>query len=182
MPKATWGSGDQALTAADIDSVDTSQNFKPYTGSIPPSGLYRFVLRRLKQGESNNGNPKLMIIAALDGTWRAEHQKYEGCPFFDHMPVLKSTAFRVRAFTDAIGVSSVDFEKRMLLDEEGRVTKIGKWEFTGEELVFINVRRDPGDAANGPRLVLNGTGYLPVDDVDEDGDDSDQDSDTEAPF
>lgn len=183
MPKATWGSGDQALTAADIDNVDTSNNFKPYTGSIPGSGVYRFVLRRIKKGISSTNNPKALIILALDGTWRKEHAAFEACPLFDHMPVMKSTAFRVRAFCDAMGISSSDFMNRMIVDDDGRVTKIGKLELTGEELVYVNVVREKGNEEHGPRLTLNGTGYLAVDD-DEVGDDAaeDEEAPVAAPF
>lgn len=182
MPKATWGSGDQALTAADIDGVDTSQQFKPYAGEVPPSGLYRFVVRRLRKGESGQGNPKLTITCLLDGTWKPRHQQYEGAPLVDHMPMMKSTAFRARAFTDALGVSSADLIDRMVVDEQGRVEKIGKLKLTGDELVYINVRREPGDSQNGPRIVLNGTGYLPVDDFEQDGEAEADAADEDAPF
>jgi len=192
MPKAKWGTGDEALTAADIDGAERSQ-FKPYDGEVPPSGLYRFEIKSMKQGESSGGNPKLTTTLTLDGSWKPKHAKYDGCPMWDHMPVMKNTAWRVAALCDAIGATSKDFHNGMVVDENGKVTKFGSVGDPSGLLVYVNVKHQP--AANGyaESLRLNGSGYLPIDEApddedgaadedtarDDDGDDADLD---EPPF
>lgn len=188
MPKAKWGSGDDALTAADIDSAKSSE-FTPYTGPIPLSGLYRFVVKQMKQGESDAGNPKLTTILELDGTWKPEHKRYEGCPLFDHMPVIKSAAWRVKAFCEAFGISSKEFYNSVLTDEDGRITKLASaGEPAGLE-VYINVKHVAAKGDWAEKIQLNGAGYLPVDFDPEDdeaqtGDDTDagDDGGDEPPF
>jgi hypothetical protein len=185
MPKAKWGSGDEALTAADIDGAQSNQQFTPYLGDVPPAGLYRFVIKSMTQGTSGTGNPKLLIISELDGSWKPNHAKYDGCPLFDHMPVMKSTAFRQKALNEAIGATGKDF-LNMILDEKGKVTKYGSIGDPAGLLVYISVKRStPTEKYPDPSLQLNGTGYLPVDDDDvEDATEAtdDADDDTDAPF
>jgi len=162
MPKAKWGTGDEALTAADIDSAKSS-DFTPYAGPIPRSGLYRFVVKSMKQGESDAGNPKLTTILELDGTWKPDHKRYEGCPLFDHMPVIKSAAWRVKAFCEAFGITSKEFYGGILTDEDGKVTKLGSaGEPAGLE-VYVNVKHVAAKGEWAEKIQLNGAGYLPVD-------------------
>lgn len=186
MPKAKWGSGNQALTAADIDGAETRAGFVPYSGPIPRSGLYRFTIKRMKQGTSSAGNPKLQIISELDGTWKTEHKKFEGCPLFDNMPVMKSTAFRVKAFCEAVGLSSKEFYNSIVVDENGVVTKLGSLGDPAGLLVYINAQYVAASDGYAEKLQLNGTGYLPVEDDEDDTEettDEEQDAaDDEAPF
>lgn len=183
MPKAKWGSGDQALTAADIDGAE-NRGFSPYAGEYPRSGLYRFTIKRMKQGTSSAGNPKLQIISELDGTWKPEHKKYDGCPLFDNMPVMKSTAFRVKAFCEAVGMTSKEFYAGIIVDENGVVTKLGSLGDPAGLLVYINAQYVAPADGYAEKLQLNGTGYLPVEDEDEDEDATgDEDAtEEEAPF
>jgi hypothetical protein len=172
MPKVTWG-GD--LTEDDIESAELS-SFQPYAGPLPTAGVYRWTLRRAKRGKSGQGNPKLETIWVLDGSWKPEHKKYDGCPLFDHMAVMKSMNWRVKAYCAAIGVTSTDFMKRMVVDEEDIVQKIGRLKYSPDDndvAVYINIKREP-DADGNPRIAL--VGYLTApeetdDDVDDDDDD-----------
>lgn len=182
MPKATWGD----FSSNDIDSAE-QRGFTPYAGDLPPSGLYRFVVKQMKAGESNAGNPKIQIVMELDGTWKPNHKKFNGCPLFDNMPVMKSTAFRVRAFCEAFGITSKEFQTRVITDEDGKITKLGSAGDPAGLEVFVNVKRST-DPEYGERIQLNGTGYLPVADTDDDSDPGDDDSGgdsddlDEAPF
>lgn len=184
MPKATWGD----FSSADIDSAEQREGFTPYSGPLPRAGLYRFTAKFMKKGQSNTGNPKMQILWELDGSWKPEHKKYDGCPLWDNMPVMKSTAWRVRAFCDALGLSSKEFQTKILTDEEGKVTKLGSLGDPAGLQVYVNVSRRPASEGYDESLQLNGSGYLAVDeDADEDADeaasdDDDDDDDTEPPF
>ncbi len=172
MPKVKWG-GD--LDQAAIDEAE-NRGGETYSGEIPPTGTYRFKLRFSKRDKSKEGNPKLLSLLVLDGSWKKEHAKYDGCPLWDHMPVSKKTAFRVRAYCDALNVTSADFMNKMVVDDEGNVQKIGKLTIADEDrLVVVNVKRDSNDEY-GERLILaRGGGYLPFKDEDEDEDEDDKD-------
>lgn len=176
MPKAKWGSGDEALTAGDIDNAETS-SYTPYSGPVAPSGLYRFTVSRMKKGESKSGNPKLLSILTIDGTWKPAHKKYDGCPLFDHMPVTKSSAFRTKAFCEAYGITSREFMTGVITDEDGKITKLASAGDPEGLQVYINVRHVPEANGYSEKLELNGTGYLPVDDTPDDDDDPADDSD-----
>lgn len=157
MPKAKWGGN---VTADAIDQAETG--YQAYAGELPPRGVYRFRVVKAEQGTSGGGNPKLKVFAILDGTWKKEHAKYDGCPLWDHMPVLDSTLFRVKAFCSGVGVTSKEFLTGMIVDEEGLVTKIGSLAFNNEKrpvMVYINVVQD--SSGDTPQLKLNGGGYLP---------------------
>lgn len=185
MPKATWGD----FSHEDIDTARSSE-FTPYAGPIPPSGLYRFVVKSMKQTTSSKDNPMLLTIMELDGSWKPNHKKFDGCPLFDYMPVMKSTAFRVKAFCEAFGITSREFNTKIITDEEGKVTKLGSAGDPNGLEVYANVALQAATDQYAEKIRLNGTGYLPVDDAeeddeddapeaDEDGDDADDD---EAPF
>jgi hypothetical protein len=184
MPKATWGD----FSADDMTNAEVREGFAPYTGPLPRKGMFRFTLKVAKKGESQNGNPKLLLVWELDGSWKPEHKKYDGAPLFDHMPVMKSTAFRTRAFCDALGMPYKEFQNGIIVDEDGKVTKLGKTLGDPAGLqAYINVTQRPAEGDYDASLGLNGTGYLPIDDApdDEDADDADGDDegdDTEPPF
>jgi hypothetical protein len=183
MPKAKWGSGDEALTAADIDGAQ-SNGFTPYSGPIPPAGLYKFVVKQMTQGTSGAGNPKLQTVMELAGDWKSNHAKYDGCPLFDNMPVMKSTAFRVKAFCEAFGLTSKEFYGGILTDEKGKVTKLGSLGDPAGLEVYVSVSKRAATDQYPESLQLNGTGYLPVDDDDAEdaAEDETADDDTDAPF
>lgn len=178
MPKVKWG-GD--LTPDAINSAERREGGE-YNGKIPPKGIYRFKLRFSKKDKSKEGNPKLVSLLVLDGSWKPEHKQYDGCPLWEHMPVTGKTAFRVRAYCDALNIPSEDFMGKMVVDDEGNVQKIGKLKIADQDLlVYVSVKpRNSEDY--GPQLDFAG-GYLPFkddeDDSDADSDDSDDDDDAD---
>lgn len=168
MPKVKWG-GD--LDADAIESAESTRS--EYTGPIPPAGVYRFKLRFSKKDESKEGNPKLVNLLVLDGSWKRDHAKFDGCPLWEHLPVGKKTAFRVRAYCDALNITAADFMGRMLVDDEGFVQKIGKLTIADEDrLVLCKVFPERSDEY-GDRLGFGKSGgYLPFNEDDDDDDDS----------
>lgn len=174
MPKATWGGG---ITADDIEKAE-SNGRQPYEGKLPKAGVYRFKLIQAKQEESKEGNPKLRSGWELDGSWKKEHEQYNGCPLWDHMPVMQSTAFRVKAFCLALGVTSKEFYGQTVVDDDGVVTKIGHRVIKDKDVyAYINVRVEGDeDGEREPQLRLRGTGFLPKKD-DEDTDTAGADAD-----
>jgi hypothetical protein len=183
VPKATWGD----FSSEDIAGAEKREGFAPYSGPLPRAGLYRFTLKFAKKGVSQGGNPKLQMLWELDGSWKPEHEKFDGAPLWDNMPVMKQTAFRVRALCDAIGMPFKEWGT-MLVDDDGKVTKMGRT--IGDPAgiqVYANVTRRPASDGYDESLQLNGTGYLPIDDddvedQDESADDADDADDDEPPF
>lgn len=178
MPKVKWG-GD--LNAEAINSAERREG--DYAGDIPPKGVYRFKLRFSKKDKAKeSGNPKLVTLLVLDGSWKPEHKKYDGCPVWDHMPVTGKTAFRVRAYCDALNITADDFMGKMVIDDEGNIQKIGKLKVADEDLlVYVSVKPEKS-TEYGDRLQLAG-GYLPFkedDDEETDSDDDDADADSDG--
>jgi hypothetical protein len=169
MPKATWGSGDEALSAADIDGAERQETRKRYSGELPRSGTYRFVIQSIKKAESSKGNPKATITATLDGSWRKNHAEFDGCPIWDHLPIMKSTAERVANFLDAIGATSTDLMKNAIIDENGYITKLGSVGDPAGLMVFINVKYVPARDGYQPKLETDYNAYSAVDDPEETG-------------
>jgi len=174
MPKIKWA-GD--LEQTDIDEAEVSQG--RYAGPVPPSGVYRFRLQSMKVGESKSGNPKLMMIWKVDGSWQKGHKQYDGAPLFDHMPVTKSSAFRTKALCIALGVSSADFMGKMVADAEGYVTKIGKLAIDDSITAFISVKKG-NDEQYGERLT--DPGYLAPPEDDDAADSDAEPDDDSTPF
>ena len=185
MPKAKWGAGDEALTAADIDGAERGEVRQRYSGEVPPSGTYRFVIQSIKKAESGAGNPKAVIFATLDGSWRPNHKKYDGAPIWDHLPIMKSTAGRVGNFMDAVGGTGKDLIAGCVVDENGYVEKLGSVGDPKGLMVYITTKRE--DYEGSPQMKTGFNAYMMVDDEDEGADgaseaDSDAGDDTEPPF
>lgn len=164
MPKAKWGAGDKALTADDINGADRQETRKMYSGRLPRSGTYRFVIQSVKQGESKTGNPKAVVFSTLDGTWLDNHKEYDGCPMWDHLPIMDSTKERVANFLDAIGATGEDLLEKSIVDENGYITKLGAVGDPKGLLVYINVKYENGTKEYpNPKISVGFNGYIPVD-------------------
>lgn len=192
MPKATWGAGDNPLTAEDIDGAERAETRTRYSGELPPAGTYRFLLQSLKKGISNKkpngggGNDKFVILATLDGTWRANHKQYDGAPVFQHLAFTQANAQNVANFLDAIGATGKDLAQT-LIDERDYVTKLGKVGDPAGLMVFANVRHSvPTPEYPNKRLEIDYAGWMYCDDDSTGGDDSavvgNDDNGEEPPF
>jgi hypothetical protein len=192
MGKVKWGAG---VTGRGIDEVDTSGNFTPYAGPVPPAGVYQFHIKVLRRKLSSNKNPQLVIgLELVPRKGMPEQNKYKGYFMMDYIPVMDSTQFRVRGFTDGIGVKGRDFAERTVDDgsEKENILKIGNWVQNGKQFLLVSIGQG-SDQQGNPRMEVKG--YVPAgaasapaeDDNAEDQDDSADDSaddtnDTDPPF
>jgi hypothetical protein len=184
MPKATWGSGDKALSAADIDGAEREAPRTRYSGPQPRSGTYRFVIKSMKQGVSSNNNPMITITSILDGSWMPNHKEYDGFPLWDRLPVMDSTKGRVANFLDAIGATGEDLMRKTIVDENGYITKLGDVGDPAGIMCYITIKRDkPTKQYPEPGMSVDFNGYIPLeDDADADGAAGTADGEDEPPF
>lgn len=157
MPKIKWEAADddQILTADDIDSAEDS--YEAYAGDIPPGGVYRFKWGRAKYTEFGTGNQGFNIRLSLDGSWKPDHKEYDGCQLWDRVVMTKAAAGFVKSFAAALGVTSSDLISKVVVDEEGYVTKIGSKTIDEDIRLYVLVKR--GSYNDEPRLEKSGTGY-----------------------
>jgi hypothetical protein len=161
MPKINWAASDEdgALTAEDIDNAE--DGFAQYAGDIPPGGVYRFKVRRIRFKQASTGTQGLNNLLVLDGSWKPAHAKFDGCPMWDTVWITKGSAAFVKAFAAALGVSSRDILTKVIADEDGYVTKIGTKAIKEGMQLYVAVRKETYE--DSPRLAIAGTGYQVVD-------------------
>jgi hypothetical protein len=150
MPKLAWGAD---VTPDDVDSAESSGQI--YEGEIPPAGVYRFKIKTLKSGESReNKNPMATFLMLLDDPRKAV-KAYQGCPLFGQVVITKQTGWKIKEFCAALGISSTDFLKKAVTDEEGNILKFGTQKIKDTDVfVKVNVKREARqDPNDGMRLV-----------------------------
>lgn len=146
MPKSTWGSGSESVSRDDLENAQGAR-FKRYDGPTVPDGIYAFKINQLRKGKSEAGNDQLIIgLELVPRQGRPEQQPYKGFYITDYIPVMKSTADRLKPFLDAIGVSVDDFLNRMMDDGKANrqgskgILKFGRWVFeSGKVYVLAEV-------------------------------------------
>ena len=159
MPKISWAATDDgALTADDIDQAE--DGFTPYAGDLPPGGVYRFKLRRMKFKEAGTGTQGINALFELDGGWKKAHAQFDGCPMWDTVWMTKGSAAFAKAFGAALGVTAADLVSRVVTDEDGFITRIGKKTIKEGMVFYILIKR--GTYNDEPRLERSGTGYQVV--------------------
>jgi hypothetical protein len=167
MPKATWGAGDNALTAADLDNAERPESTSRYSGELPPAGTYRFTIQSLKKAESAAGNPKIQGVFLLDGSWRRNHKQYDTAPVFNHLALTDKNAPQVAQFLDAIGATGKDLLAGTIVDENGYITKLGRVGDPAGIQLYLNVQHSKtSEKYPNPRLEIAYGGYLPITDDD----------------
>lgn len=163
MPRATWGAGDKALTADDINGAERQETTKRYSGPLPMAGTYRWVIQSLKKETSSNDNPMVRVFATLDGSWMPNHEAYDGCPFWDRIPVMQSTKERLANFLDSIGATGEDLLEKTVLDEQGMITKLGAVGDPKGIIVYITVKQSKKTPEYpNPKLESAFNAYIPV--------------------
>lgn len=172
MPRVRWG-----IKAADVDDFDRDSQYKPYDGPIPANGVYQFQVKVLKYAAATKDKlPQLRIgLELVPRSGRKDERRYGGYFIMVFAPVSSKTAFRYVPFLDALGVSGDDFEERTVTDNDGNITKIGKWRNTGEEIILAEIK-DEADQAGNARKGIGWMGYL-TDEDDDGGEELDDDED-----
>lgn len=154
MPKVNWGVGKDV-----IDDYDRDSSFKPYTGKTPPNAVYRFKLKTLKYAAGTKAkNPRL--TAGLELVPRdADEKQYAGyyCPKF--MAIAETNGFQWVPFLDALGVTSAEFLRGTITDDEGNVRKIGNWRMDGKTEILAQLQDDTDQQGN-PRKKIGWCGAL----------------------
>lgn len=168
MPKATWSNSD--LSSKDIDEAESKAG--TYDGPLPPRGVYRFKVRTMKQDVSSNGNDMIVVSANLDGTWKPEHKKFDGCPLWERITMAQSTAWKPKELCEALGVSPADLLNKTVVDSDSYITKIGSRVIEGKDVfLYASVRTEKSEGYDD-KLKVNRLLAEPDKDGDEDGDES----------
>lgn len=123
MAKVTWGGAD--LESA-LDEWEDDGGYPQYAGDRPPKGVYRWDIR-VEKTTSKNGFNQLVVHLVLN-PHKPDHQKYKGYHCMSYIIVKEdgSTAFRVRPFLDAIGVTARQFRTGTISKPTDRTTSNGQ--------------------------------------------------------
>jgi len=176
MPKATWGSD------LDEEAIESAESRGVYAGDLPPAGVYRFKLKTLKKAKSKQGNPMVRFFGVIDGTWKDKHAKFDGAPLWVDTAVMESTAWRIKALVQGLGVTAREFMASTVTDDaepEANIIKIGKKKISEGLEIYVNVKKEDGE--NGERLTVVGGGFIPAPDKDEDEAAAADEGDGDAP-
>lgn len=166
MPKATWSNAD--LSADDINTAES--NAGTYDGPLPPRGVYRFKVSHMKQAVSSNDNDMVVVTAFLDGSWKPEHKKFNGCPLWERITLAKSTAWKPKELCEALGVSPADLLNKTVVDSDGFIQKIGNKVIADKGvLVYASVRIEKSEGYDD-KLKVNRLLAEPDKDDEGDGD------------
>jgi len=177
MPRAQWG-----ITSADVDDFDRDSQYAPYTGQIPPNAVYQWKIKTAKfVSASREKLPSLWVGLELVPRTKDE-KRYKGYFIMCFLAVSEKTAFKYVPFLDAIGVNGRDFKQRTIVDEEGKIQKIGPWRNDGSFLIAAQLN-DGSDQNGNSRKEISWFGALtdvvPVDDDDIEDVDEFDDSDAD---
>jgi len=166
MPRVAWGVGKDV-----IDDFDRESSFKPYTGKTPPNAVYQFKIKTLKYAaKTGKKNPQLR--AGLELVPRdSDERAFKGYFITKFMPVAETNGFQWVPFLDAIGVTSAEFLKGTITDEEGNVKKIGNWRMDGTTEILGQLQDDV-DENGQPRKKIGWCG--PVEEAAEEEEDEDE--------
>lgn len=173
MPKVNWG-----VDKGVIDDYDRESNYKPYTGKVPPNAVYKFRLKTLKYAAGTKAkNPRLS--AGLELVPRdADDKQYAGYFLMKFMAIAESNGFQWVPFLDALGVSSAEFTRGTITDDEGNVRKIGNWRMDGKTEILAQIK-DGSDQDGNYRKEVGWCGALDSTEEEyageEDGEDYDDD-------
>ena len=154
MPRVNWGVGKEV-----IDEYDRDSQFTPYRGKTPPNGVYKFKVKTLKSAAgTKTKNPRL--TAGLELVPRdADEKPFKGYYIPKFMAIADTNGFQWIPFLDAIGVSSAEFLRGTVTDEDGNVRKIGNWKMDGTTEILAQLA-DGTDQNDNPRKEIKWVGAL----------------------
>lgn len=172
MPRVNWGVGKDV-----IDDYDRDSGYKPYTGKIPQNAVYKFRLKTLKYAAgTKQKNPRL--TAGLELVPRnAEEKEFAGYFIMKFMPIADTNGFQWIPFLDALGVSSAEFTRGTVTDDEGNVRKMGNWRMDGKMEILAQLK-DGTDQTGNSRKEIGWVGALDsTEEYDEDEEEEEYDDD-----
>src|SRR3982750_832167 len=154
MPRVNWNVGREV-----IDDFDREAQFAPYKGKTPPNAVYMFKLKNFRYAAgTREKNPRLS--AGLELVPRTEEEKtYRGYYITKFMAIAETNAFQWVPMLDALGVTSVEFLKGTICDEEGNIRKIGNWRMDGKTMVLGQLA-DTTDQHGLPRKEIKWVGAV----------------------
>lgn len=169
MPKALWDD----IDVADIDDFDRDSVYKPYTGPVPPNGVYRWRIKIIKYAPAtNSSHPQLRIGLELKA--RTEEKRYNGYFIMAFLHVTQKARYRWVPFLDTIGVTGKAFKHNTHTDEEGNVTRIGKWRPNADEVILARLAEQLDQNGEKRKDITWFGAYAPNDDEEEYDDDDDE--------
>jgi hypothetical protein len=173
VPRANWG-----IDASDVEAFYRSKQFAPYTGPVPPNGVYEWLIKVLKYvPRTADKNAQLRIGLELSPRDSVKgERKYRSYFVMGFRSITPKNQFAYVPFLDAIGVSANDFTKRTIVDSEGNISQIGKWRQDGGQYILAQLV-DKEDQHGQLRKDIGWMGMIV--DVDEDDDAADIDDDDE---
>lgn len=179
MPRVRWG-----VTAEQMKKFDRSKQFAPYTGPIPPNGVYQWRVKVAKfiAGDRTQ-NPQLMLGLELVPRDKDE-KRFKGYFIGVYRTPTENNQFTYVPFLDAIGVSEDDFADRSKASEDGNIQAIGPWRNDGKTEIYGQLVDNSYENAAGDTVVKKDikwfgpvTGVASPDEDDDDGDYYDDDDD-----
>lgn len=171
MPKVKWG-----VTGSDVDNIEPDEEFEQYDGPVPPAGVYWLTLKKATYKKFSTGSKGIETLWLIDDD-RRDKKQYNGCPVWENIIDLDTTAFKIRQFLDAIGAEGRDWDN-VLIDKDNVVQKIGR--FKTEGLKIRATLKRGKNQSDEPRPEIQR--MLRPTNANEDADDNDGDDDGEAPF
>lgn len=177
MGRVNWGFG----VGEHIDDFDRDSQYAPYTGEVPPFGTYKWLVKSVKYVPATR-EKSAQVRVGLELSPRAGRKEHRYKGFFTMAFLNISNNPKARAFwvpfADAIGVTGREWETKFYTDEEGRVTKIGRWVNKGDTAILAEIR--PGTDPKYP-VNVGWMGPLTEDDeAEEDDEDIEEYEEEEA--
>lgn len=173
MPRADWG-----IDPEIIDEFDRDAQFKPYAGPTPPDGVFLFRVKVCKYTAATKQKLAQLRVGIELVPREKEEKRYKDYFILAFLPIANNTAFRYVPFLDAIGVTSTEFTRKTIYDENGDVKKIGSWKNEGDTLLLAQLKT--GEDQNGlARKEVAWFGAYDPDATEEEEDDDDYDYDEE---
>lgn len=167
MPKVNWGVG-----ADVIDDFDRDSSFKPYAGKTPPNAVYRWRIKTLKfAARTKTKHPSLR--AGLELVPRGSDEKpFKGYFIMKFMAIAETNGFQWVPFLDALGVSSREFLRGTICDDDENVRKIGNWRMDGKTEILGQLADGTDDKGNSRKEIkwvgsVDEDTELPDDEVEE---------------
>ncbi len=104
----------------ELDEAEYNEDatFTNYDGEVPPKGtILRMFIKKLWWCETQNGDSMIKLLAeAADN--EEDIEEYNGCPFWDNLPLITTAKFKWKPFLDHFGITLKDIQKGPIVADE----------------------------------------------------------------